>query len=128
MTDYSKFREIFSENVDPNDDQIDEYNFNDIEVEFSKDYRKFEEIFSKDYLIFTDDEKLQFREFKRDLRRTISDLDRHLNLMIKVNSQHRILRQNRDTLNKMSSDEVLDLIKELNSLFKIKKHKESKKQ
>ena len=113
---------------DPNVDHINEFNFNDIEVEFSKDYRKFEEIFSENYFIFTNDEKLQFNEFKRDLRRTISDLDRHLHLMIKIYSQHRILRQNRHTLNKMSSDEVLDLIKELNSLFKIKKHKESKKQ
>lgn len=66
---------------DPNEDHIDEFNFNNFEVLFSDDYRDFERLISEHHQLFTEEEINRFREVKRDLRRVMTDLEMNLHFI-----------------------------------------------
>ena len=66
---------------DPNYDQIDEFNFNNFEDRFSDMYRDFERLISDHHQLFTEEEINRFREVKRDLRRSMTNLEMNLHFI-----------------------------------------------
>lgn len=65
----------------PNENHIDEFNFNDFEVLFSDDYRDFEDLISEHHQLFTKKELNRFREVKKDLKKVMIDLEMNLHFI-----------------------------------------------
>ena len=68
----------------PNDDHIDEFDFNEVKDEFSSDFVHFEQLIFEYRHFFVDEELHHFREVKRDLRRAMSDLQSKLHYIESV--------------------------------------------
>lgn len=108
----------------PNEDHIDEFDLNEYVIEFSKDYREFEELISEYRNFFVDEEHHRFRESKRDLRRAMSNLDSDLHYIKSVirssqnDFKHNLIEEFRDQFEKRSVENLQHLMSEVKETIK----------